>query len=243
MHHRKPALKPRARNEIDEFQDDWDALDDIENDRDGGASNGPARKKWLPDDMEPVLEEPGKWSVLADVLMEIEHEIISRPLLLSGSRECCRRNRSDAVSVTNLGEPGTNVVLVMVGDSRTAAFLQDFLSTMHINNQYPGRTTLERRLKSYLYFKSRLHKMDKRASGAKGTEKERDQDAGEGMSEALKLKDQQRALARQARRRVRGGAPPTVGGGERERKRELDRAGMIPSEVAIEVEAEAIAEL
>lgn len=127
----------------------------------------------------------------------------------------------------------------MVGDSRTASILQDFLSTMHIGGQSPGRTALERRLKSYLYFKSRLHRIDSRKPEGKGKERANDQE-GEGMSEALKMKDQQRALAKQARRRTRGGAAGLVAV---PRKKDAERTGMIPSEADIELEAEAIAEL
>jgi len=35
---------------------------------------------WLPRGMIPVWEEPGKWGVLAEILLEIEQEIISKPL-------------------------------------------------------------------------------------------------------------------------------------------------------------------
>lgn len=71
-------------NDIDEFQDEWDALDE----REGTLAKDPSRKKWVPEGMEPVLEEPGKWGVLAEVLMEIEREIISRPLILRASSPC-----------------------------------------------------------------------------------------------------------------------------------------------------------
>lgn len=114
---------------------------------------------------------------------------------------------------------------------------------MHVDPSSPGRTVLERRLRSYLFWKSALFKMDKTSSrhpGGKGKEKEQDANP---MSQALKMKDQQRAAAKQARRRVRGGGTVNVAMGERDRKKELERTGLMPSEADIQVEAEAIAEL
>ncbi|KAG9001898.1 hypothetical protein FRB94_004430 [Tulasnella sp. JGI-2019a] len=207
-------------NETDRFDDEWDVLDEMTGDN--ANSTDPIWKRWMPKGMKPVLEEPGKWSVLADVLLEIEREIIAKPLRLM--------------------EPGTNVVLIMVGETRTATILQEFLSSMHRNSASPGRTILERRLRSYLFWKGELFKMDKKSSqlpGSKGKEKEQDANP---VSEALRMKDQQRAAAKQARRRVRGGGTVNVTMGERDRKKELERTGLMPSEADIEIEAEAIAE-
>ena len=39
------------------------------------------RKPWVPDGMEPVLEELPKWSLLADVLQEIEEEMLRQESL------------------------------------------------------------------------------------------------------------------------------------------------------------------
>jgi DNA excision repair protein ERCC-4 len=39
------------------------------------------RPKWLPQGMEPTLEEPPKWSLLADVLKEIEEEMLRQDAL------------------------------------------------------------------------------------------------------------------------------------------------------------------
>ena len=47
------------------------------------------RKSWIPDDMDPVLEELPKWSLLADVLKEIEEEMM-RQESLSGFRPSCK---------------------------------------------------------------------------------------------------------------------------------------------------------
>ena len=72
------APKPTRENE-----DEWDILDEVENTANRTKPGEPERRSWMPENMKPVLEEPGKWSVLADVLLEIEHEIINRPPRLS----------------------------------------------------------------------------------------------------------------------------------------------------------------
>lgn len=81
-----PSAAKKAPKEVIEISDDeeaWDALDELEGTV--GTSNGPSakdkgkgkqRQKWLPKGMEPVLEELPKWSLLADVLQEIEEEMI-----------------------------------------------------------------------------------------------------------------------------------------------------------------------
>ena len=66
--------------ESDEEDDDaWDALDELEGTVGVKKPIKVAkRKKWLPEGLEPVLEEQPKWCLLADVLQEIEEEIIRR---------------------------------------------------------------------------------------------------------------------------------------------------------------------
>lgn len=222
--------------QADEDDEQWGILDEIE----AQAPLKPAIAKedlwkpWMPKQMNPILEEPGKWRALADVLLEIEQEIASRPLRLCGCPARLSQIFTEALAV----EPGTNIVLVMVSDSRTALLLQDFLSSMRANSDAPGRPMMLRKLHGYLYWKSllvRSHKQDadRNASGS---------GSNEGLSEAMKRKDQQRATAKQARRRVRGGGA-TVVVSERDRKKELERTGMMPSEVEMELEAEAIADL
>ena len=51
--------------------------------RASGTGAGAKRKPWLPDGMEPVLEELPKWHLLGDVLYEIEEEMIRRAPMLS----------------------------------------------------------------------------------------------------------------------------------------------------------------
>lgn len=79
-------------------EDAWDALDEIEGrrgttfdgrqDKDKGKELA-KRPSWLPDGMDPVLEELPKWSLLADVLKEIEEEMM-RQESLGQSRPACK---------------------------------------------------------------------------------------------------------------------------------------------------------
>jgi hypothetical protein len=79
----------------DEEEDAWDALDEIEgrvgvkSDKSKGKEREREQKKpWVPDDMDPVLEELPKWSLLAEVLKEIEEEMM-RQESLGDSRPAC----------------------------------------------------------------------------------------------------------------------------------------------------------
>lgn len=69
-----------------EQDDQWEILDELEG-RPGAThrsvfDNGEAEgwKDWMPSGMVPTLEELPKWQLLADVLLEIESGIMSRPL-------------------------------------------------------------------------------------------------------------------------------------------------------------------
>lgn len=202
--------------------DEWAILDEVQGTTGETQNSGPRWLPWMPREMQPVLEEPGKWPVLAEILLEIEEEMMSRT-----SRHM---------------EPGTNTVLIMVNDHRTATLIQEFLASMHHNPDSPGLPLLERRLKSYLWWKSMLSKSDEKPSGNGNSaipSNRSNQD--DGLSEALKRKDQQRAAAKQARRRVRGGGDVRVVS-ERDRKKELERSGLMPNEADLEIEAELIAD-
>ena len=59
-------------NPIDDHEEEWAILDELE----GRASTKPTTPRWLPPNMHPVLEELPKWSLLAEVLEEIEYEIL-----------------------------------------------------------------------------------------------------------------------------------------------------------------------
>ena len=59
-------------------EDAWNVLDELEGNVSVKKSPSPTKKKWLPDGMEPVLEELPKWNLLADILQEIEEEMTRR---------------------------------------------------------------------------------------------------------------------------------------------------------------------
>jgi DNA excision repair protein ERCC-4 len=60
-------------------EDVWDALDEAEN---VGLNNGKGKGKeerrpiWMPEGLEPILEELPKWNLLSEVIQEAEEEII-----------------------------------------------------------------------------------------------------------------------------------------------------------------------
>ncbi|KAF9221255.1 hypothetical protein BS17DRAFT_270634 [Gyrodon lividus] len=196
---RKAADRPSAVTVIDlvDNEDAWDALDDIE-----GHIKRPTKtpqKPWVPDGMDPVLEELPKWDLLADVLQEIEGEIMRQESLSSYNR-------------------GTNTVLVMTTSLRSSTLVSEFLSEMEVDapKGKRGRTMMERKLRRYLYWKGSLagRKRDGKNQAPPQFERHEPRVSGlntsnssTGLSEALKKKDKERAARSANRRRVRGGAP------------------------------------
>lgn len=60
---------------------DWDVLNELEGrakNLTSEASTSNRRPRWLPDGMEPVLEELPKWTLVGAALQEIEEEMIRR---------------------------------------------------------------------------------------------------------------------------------------------------------------------
>jgi len=69
-------------------EDAWDALDEAEGLTNSAADKGKGkgketdfRPKWLPDGLDPVLEELPKWHLLSEILIEAEGEIIRQESL------------------------------------------------------------------------------------------------------------------------------------------------------------------
>ncbi|KZT37318.1 hypothetical protein SISSUDRAFT_987932 [Sistotremastrum suecicum HHB10207 ss-3] len=179
----------RREEAIDIDQDEWDALNEAE-----GWTENPAhkqkKKKWMPDNIDPVLEELPKWDLVAEVLQEIEQEIIQRPLVI--------------------GTPGSNTVLIMTSSNHSANSIRQYLSSMDYNKPSGsrGRKMMEGKLWKYLFWKGSLSKRAEKdkAAAAKG-DKNTFEKADDGISEALRMKDRQRQEKSAARRRVRGGPP------------------------------------
>ncbi|KAG1811990.1 hypothetical protein EV424DRAFT_1419210 [Suillus variegatus] len=184
-------------------EDAWAALDEAHgltgsNSRDNGKKKE-EKKSWVPDNMSPVLEELPKWDLLADVLQEIEEELM----------------RQEAVS-TRPPTRGTNTVLVMTSSPRSSTLVSEFLGEM--DGTAPkgsrGRSMMERKLRTYLYWKGQnaRQKQPRYQPPPRFSipqPQSSSQPEGE-ISEALKRKDKTRQERSANRRRVRGGAPMTV---------------------------------
>ncbi|CAK5275661.1 unnamed protein product [Mycena citricolor] len=211
------GLPPVAQDNDDE---DWDVLDDVT------GQQGDKKPKWLPEGIEPVLEELPKWSLLSEILLETEGEIMK----MEGPR------RPPAA-------PGTNVVLVMASSTRTCNVLSEFLSSK--DDDAPrgqhARVMLMRKLRLYLWWKRKLaeRKQDGRAAfampdtfGRSGPNQgyERMYGTGEGVSAALERKDKERLERQAKRRRVRGGGPPVAESSRPKQQQPVSVLGTIQSE-------------
>jgi len=74
----KPKASERPAIDVDD-EDAWAAFDEAHSTIRIDSSKGKekeGKKSWIPDNMSPVLEELPKWDLLADVLQEIEEEIM-----------------------------------------------------------------------------------------------------------------------------------------------------------------------
>jgi DNA excision repair protein ERCC-4 len=223
----KPTVQPPAEDD----DEAWAALDEVERDqerieheRGANAVAGPSTKpavinkakkgrspKWLPKGMDPTLEELPKWSLLADILTEIEQEIMRQEML----------PRNPLAAPT----PGTNTILILTSSPRTAGLISEFLCRMDPSAPQGQRAykMLERRLRLYLWWKAKLGQREKMAKEAKAQgraapagsgafhmpQQPKDFDRGkkDGLSEALKKKDAQAREKAASRRRMRGAAP------------------------------------
>lgn len=233
------AGKGKSKEVIDVDDDDaWEALNDIQGTAKGNVdakeqAGKPRRQTWMPADMNAVLEELPKWSLLADVLLEIEDEIL-RPL---------RPNSSTVPS-------GSNTVLIMSSSTRTSTLLSDFLSSMDTApSAVPGtqgRAMMERKLRLYLWWKGKLGDWRKEGRGVFGMpDKSREAlgGAATGVSEAMRRKDAAVKERGGSRRRVRGGAGGGAAGsgsGSAGGRKERDT---VVGEGEMREEAETIAEL
>ncbi|KAG2072910.1 hypothetical protein BDR04DRAFT_1073253 [Suillus decipiens] len=184
-------------------EDAWAALDEVHGIAGSNSSeNGKQKeekKPWVPDNMSPVLEELPKWDLLADVLQEIEEELM----------------RQEALS-TRPPTRGTNTVLVMTSSPRSSTLVSEFLGEMDGNapKGSRGRSMMERKLRRYLYWKgenARQKQSGHQQPPQFSAPQQQPPSQSEGnISEALKKKDKTRQVRSANRRRVRGGAPVTV---------------------------------
>lgn len=85
---------PAAQTDADD-EDAWEALHELE-----GvyvAQKKDERPRWLPRDMDPVLEELPKWSLVAAALQEIEEEMMRREAAMTSREHLCFSLRSNHV--------------------------------------------------------------------------------------------------------------------------------------------------
>ncbi|KIY50070.1 hypothetical protein FISHEDRAFT_57787 [Fistulina hepatica ATCC 64428] len=178
----------------DDDEDAWAALDELEDTVGTQPPPKGERPRWLPPGMEPVLEELPKWSLVGEVLQEIEEEII----------------RLDMDPKTRRA-PGSNVVLVMASSTQTCTTLSEYLESM--DQDAPrgrrGRAMMMRKLGTYLWWKGRLSNKERNEAGTPTSSVPNCTDNGRegntGISEALQKKDRERQARSAQRRRMRGG--------------------------------------
>ncbi|KAJ6562354.1 hypothetical protein B0H19DRAFT_1144218 [Mycena capillaripes] len=183
----------------DDDNDEWNTMDEI------AGQVGEKRPRWLPEGLEPVLEELPKWSLLAEILEEAEGEILKMESL-----------RKPPAS------PGSNVVLIMASSTRTCTLISEFLSTRDsaAAKGEQGRPMMMHKLRLYLWWKRKLAERkrdglsgfglpDSSGHGGPNQGYARMYGGKEGISEALQRKDREKADRAASRRRVRGGAPPS----------------------------------
>ncbi|KAF4562504.1 hypothetical protein EYR36_004165 [Pleurotus pulmonarius] len=196
--------KAAERQVIDVDEEGWDALDEIHGivGKSSGQNASSSRKVdkpfWVPQGMDPVLEELPKWTLLADILKEIEGEII-------------RQESLPPPTVPSTVVPGTNTVLVMTSSTREASILSDFLSDMDADAPpgTQGRKMMIRKLYSYLAWKGKLSFQQGNVGKGNGSAfavPTFERQNSTALSEALKKKDREKAERSAGRRRVRGGA-------------------------------------
>ncbi|KAL6299457.1 hypothetical protein BKA93DRAFT_819892 [Sparassis latifolia] len=214
--------------DVDEDEEAWAVLDEFEQGSSAAKQpinvpDTPQRPSWLPEGMTPVLEELPKWNLLADVLQEIEEEMM----------------RLDS-RLTSLS-PGTNTVLVMTSSLRTCTLLTEFLSTMDptASRGSRGRKMMEDKLRSYLWWKGKLSEQ-KQDPKAQFTLKKDQPGRDIGLSEALKRKDKEKRERAANRRRVRGGAP-TASSSRENTAAQVDAEVELIGEVSMKEEADTIA--
>jgi hypothetical protein len=98
---------------IDLADDDdiWQALDEMEGNPYVDKGKGERKEKteklnWIPEGMDPVLEELPKWNLLSEILQEAEEEMIRqeslRKPITAGSLHCHKQH--DSISDVSISE-------------------------------------------------------------------------------------------------------------------------------------------
>ncbi|KAF9075743.1 hypothetical protein BDP27DRAFT_953568 [Rhodocollybia butyracea] len=203
--------KPLQEIDLDDDDEAWNAIFELEGRPSApprATKSGTKRHEWIPKDIHPVLEELPKWSLLVEILEEIEGEIL--------------RMESTITSRPVEEPPGTNTTLVMCSSTATCTLLNDFLSSK--DDKRPkgewGRRMMLKKLRSWLWWEKRKKTAVEAPSGAGkkpigGPSADdmiwRGETGDDALSEALKKKDRENAAKKASRRRVRGGGPVGIG--------------------------------
>lgn len=180
--------------QLDDDDDAWQVLDEIQGEKPATTANDYC-PKWIPRGMDPVLEELPKWSLLAEVLEEIEGEIVK----IEGNRAFN-------------SAPGTNTALVMCSSTTTCDLLGQFMDCLDQTRPKGewGRKLMMKKLRTWLFWRSRAAKDGR--TPTPGTNQRQGRDMDDVLDEALKKKDRDKADRKASRRRVRG-APGAAASG------------------------------
>jgi DNA excision repair protein ERCC-4 len=200
------------------------------------------RPDWLPGNITPVLEELPKWEYLVETLLEIEDLIMRYPVPVGMFTITSLWRRM--IRSWSLDHPGTNVVLIMCSSDRTSNLVQDFLSTMDpmAAPGTKGRKLMEKKLRSYLFWKGKLGSEGKAASNSDPAKPPGVELAG--ISDALKKKDARNKERQGSRRRTRGGPPNLNATSRTVGERSMDpglRSGAMGGEGIVREEADELA--
>lgn len=119
--------------------------------------------------------------------------------------------------------------------------VNEFLATMDYDapRGSQGRRMMERKLRTYLWWKGELNKRRQPQRKAPQAQSARADGADPGISEALRKKDREFRERQANRRRVRGGAPSQVS----EREKSVAPAGAQAATVELADEADTLAAL
>lgn len=201
-----------------------------------GESDAAPERNGLPGSLRPVLEELPKWSILSDILDEIERDLYFNPVISDDSN-------------------GT--ILIMGGDQATCNQIREYLQTKHAHFAEPGQpiheldddaprssaaTMMRRKLRRYIDWKPKFA----RASTSLFSENEK---AINGQTDHKSGQNNHGRGPPNKRRRVRGGGAGTNGitrttsgsiglGGDRDAHIASLMAELNPNDVELDQKAE-----
>ena len=157
----------------------------------------------LPESLRPVLEEQPKWTLLADILDEIERDAYFNP---------------------GIRDDSNGTILIMCSDQRTCTQLREYLQNMHVEPLSKGEDQAEdhdaaskssaefmmrRKLRNYLDWKKDFA----RVSASLFTENQKALEGYTPISDQKGANGFRGKAPPNKRRRVRGGSAAATGGG------------------------------